>query len=272
MSSFNTQLSIVILILVCLLFQQSCDAMRLMTMKWSFSKGMGTMRELGCVGSDGEYYFHSSKSASITGKGVPTTKTRVVPIFPYNNVLAPLGSDWLNIFEMKYRQLLNDVDQTNNMIGFSHYSQTQQKLSLVGTLARVKDRKLLSDGRTFVVLEGVQRFYLEEFVAEKPYIKARVKPFDDYSENPTMVSVLESKILNDVRLNVKLMETLHPEKNYTMNANVLLYRPAVQMPNIRTVSLVDENTELERSTKFSFAVMDMLQISPPTKLALLQVK
>jgi hypothetical protein len=106
-------------------------------MKWTFGKGAGSLQDVGAIGSEGEYYFHPNKAAKL--KGPPeafTQKSRIIPIFPYTNVLVPLGSDWLNILEMRHRQLLGDVG--DGLFGFCYYSQTQQKLGLVGTLARIK--------------------------------------------------------------------------------------------------------------------------------------
>lgn len=109
-----------------------------LSMKWSFSKGMGTMQDLGLIGSEGEYYYHPSKKASLklppglskekepVLKGVKPKGLQTVPIFPYNSVLVPMGTDWLNIFEMKHRQLVNDVG--DGVFGFSHFSQSNQKV------------------------------------------------------------------------------------------------------------------------------------------------
>lgn len=154
-------------------------------------------------GADGEYYFHPSKGATLKGPVEALShKQRTIPIFPYTNVLAPLGNDWLNILEMRHRQLLTDVG--DGLFGFCYYSQVQQKLSLVGTLARIKERKLLEDGRTLVLIEGIERFYLEEIVAEKPYFKAKVQPFQDYTENNDILEQLEQAVFDEVRTNVRV--------------------------------------------------------------------
>ena len=70
-------------------------------MKWSFSKGMGTMSDLGLVGAEGEYYFHPSKKATLkypqqvalkestaVAKGAKPAGLKTVPIFPYNRLCA----------------------------------------------------------------------------------------------------------------------------------------------------------------------------------------
>jgi hypothetical protein len=73
-------------------------------------------------------------------------------------------------------------------------------------------------------------------------------------------------------LHMQLMKLLYPEKNYTISANILEYRPPTRMDKVRLVRMTDEAAELDRKSKFSFAIMDMLQITPATKLMFLQVR
>lgn len=246
-----------------------------MSMRWGFTRGQGGMRELGLVGPEGEFYFHPSKAATIKGiqRGQTAAKPQVVPIFPYNSVLVPHSSDWLNIFEMKHRQLVDDVVKYDGTFGFIHYSQGMQKLALVGTLAKIKDRKILADGRSFVVIEGIKRFYLKESVSEKPYIRARVQTFDDWSENLPLMRELEDKVFKEVRANLKMMKILYPAKNYKFSNAILKFRPQVRPePGVRQVFLteVEGAEEVQRCADFSFAVIEMIDITPAKKLALMQ--
>jgi len=248
---------------------------RKLVMKWSFQQRSGIMPtsiELNTnIGLEGEYYYTPTKIAKLkvpVDKNDIIGKEKIIPIFPAPNVLVPGGNDWLNVFEMKHRLLLNNVGDSG-VFGFSYLSTTQQKLSLVGTLARITSRKILEDGRSFVVVEGLERFYIQEIITDKPYLKAKVVPFKDYTEQPHILDKLENDIFNEVRCNVKLMEILFPQKNYTLNPNILLHRPQIQKVGVRNV-ITDDTMELSRRSKFSFAVMDMLQISPATKMSLLQ--
>ena len=245
------------------------------------SKGGGGMppgmpgqqqQEISCVGQEGELYFHPSKKASIKlpsgiGGGVLVGKPRVIPILPYGQVLSPTGSDWLNILEMKHRMLLNE----GGVFGFTYYSNTQSKLALVGTLARVKERRIQDDGRAFVVVEGLSRFYIDEVVSENPYLKARVQLFTDYTETTgAVLDDLENKLLRELRANMRMVEKLFPSKNFTITQNILQNRPHIQTPGVRSVKMVDEKDDMARRTKFSLAVLDMLQISSTAKLSLMQ--
>merc|ERR1711907_160936 len=70
--------------------------------------------------------------------------------------------------------------------------------------------------------------------------------------------------------NVKLMDLLFPKKNYKLSNLILENMPSLQIPGVRCVNVYDESKEMIRRTKFTFAIIDMLQISSATKLLLLQ--
>jgi ATP-dependent Lon protease len=158
------------------------------------------------------------------------------------------------------------------VFGLLHYSQSAQKIGLVGTLARIKSRTLLEDGRAFVVIEGFERFYLQEIVGEKPYFKGRVQRFKDITETPESLYKMEMQIFNEVRTNVKMMELLYPNKNYTLSSKILELQPPLLPDGVRSINLAGDEYDLKRRSKLSFAIVDMLQINPSTKLALLQVR
>ena len=108
-----------------------------------------------------------------------------------------MGEEYLGIYEMRYRQLLNDVGE-GGYFGHIYYSQENSKLALVGTLTKVKKIDRLDDGGMYVVMQGVGRFFVRDVVAEKPYLKARTQVFSDYSENEQILESLETRVFNEV--------------------------------------------------------------------------
>lgn len=248
------------------------NARQNLSMKWLFSKGMGSLVDLGGIGSQGEYYYIQSKRPTLK---VPEWasdvlgKDRTIPIFPRNQVLAPMGEEYLGVYEMRYRQLLYDVGE-DGLFGHIYYSQENQKLALVGTLARVKRTERLDDGGMYALMEGVGRFYVRDIVSEKPYLRAGVQVFEDYVEDPELLEKLEHRVLDEVRYSVKIMKLLYPQNNYTMNPAVVQFRPVVKNSGIRYVSTDDVRAETVRRSSFSFATMDMLKTDPVTKILFLQ--
>ena len=161
-------------------------------------------------------------------------------------------------------------DIGDGVFGFTYYSQQEQKLSLVGTLARVKSRKFLEDGRLYVSLEGQSRFFINEVVAESPYLKAKITPFKDLPASSESISTLEKIVFDEVRVNMKLMQIVFPQKNFSISDAILNSKPPSAIDGVRNVLLTNAETEHERRVKFSWAVFDMLQTSPATKLSILQ--
>lgn len=216
----------------------------------------------------GEYYFHPQKQAKLGGT-YNIGKQRIIALFPYNNVIVPGSLEKLNVFEMKYRQLLSDAGETS--FGMSFYSQAMQRVGLVGTLVKVKSQKLFEDGRVLALVQGSERYYIEEVISERPYIKARVRIFKDYSESNILLQQQEKEVFNDVRCNFKYLEMLYPTSNYTLSSNILAHQPPVaDVAGRRSVKLFDESLEIARSSKFSFAVLDSLRCEPQVKLAMMQ--
>jgi hypothetical protein len=127
-------------------------------MKWIFGKGSGPLQEVGGIGSQGEYYYIPSKRPTLKAPVDALGKEITIPLFPRNQVLGPMGEEYLGVYEMRYRQLLNDVGD-NGVFGHVYYSQENSKIALVGTLARIKKTERLDDGGIYVVMEGIGRFY-----------------------------------------------------------------------------------------------------------------
>jgi len=239
-------------------------------MKWMFSKGPGSLQDTGGIGAKGELYFIPTKKAKLKAPESSLGKEITIPIFPRNQVLSPLGEEYLGVYEMRYRQLINDVG-LNGIFGHIFYSQANSKLALVGTLSRVKKIERLEDGGVYVTMEGVGRFYIREIKAEKPYLRAKVQIFNDYCESEPEIEKVEKRLLFDLRYSIKLMKILYPQNNYTINDLVLRNKPPIiPESDIRYVTLPATKSELVRRSHFSFAAMDMLKTEANVKLSFLQ--
>ena len=73
-------------------------------------------------------------------------------------------------------------------------------------------------------------------------------------------------------LRVQIVQTLFPNKNTAFTQNLLKHCPPPAMPGGgRPVRILPEWMEVKRMSDFSFAITDILQVSPQMKAALLQV-
>lgn len=243
-------------------------------MKWKFGSksnipGQSSQKTDNLVGSDGEFYFHPSKSTKIQAPVNIVENNLLLPLYPYTNVLLPGGDDVINVIEMRHRQMFNEIEDGYFTMGY--YSQQLQRLSLVGTIVKVTNRRRLDDGRMTIMVEGVKKCYLDKVISEKPYIKGVVTPFMDYTESPSILDKLEMQIYAEVCGNLKMMKILFPSKSFSLSPVLLENRPYTNTPGMRPVLFDNDPNDLLRRMKFSYAVIDMLQIAPTLKLSLMQV-
>lgn len=70
-----------------------------------------------------------------------------------------------------------------------------------------------------------------------------------------------------------MAQVLYPSRNFSFTPQLLANRPQMIDLGIsgRIVDTAPAKVELKRQSSFTFAVIDMLQVSAPTKVALLQV-
>jgi Lon protease-like protein len=116
-----------------------------------------------------------------------------IPIFPLPNVVFfPRTLLPLHIFEPRYRKMVSEVVNGNGRIGmvlarsnWDRASALEEDVYLIGGLGRISEFQHLETGDFDIVLNGLSRFRILEFLAEKPYRKARVELLGDlYSELP----------------------------------------------------------------------------------------
>lgn len=123
-----------------------------------------------------------------------------MPIFPLPVVLLPNELLPLHIFEPRYRQMIKDVQLTNNLFGISFFAAEgtefiRPALGSVGCVAEMREVQMLEDGRSNILTVGVIRYRLEEFVdTEEPYLIAEVSYFEDEREDLNLLEPLADEV------------------------------------------------------------------------------
>jgi Lon protease-like protein len=103
-----------------------------------------------------------------------------IPLFPLRTVLFPGQLLPLHIFEMRYRQMINDCIEHETPFGVvlirkgREVGETAEPYS-VGTLARIRRVEREEDGRMHIYCIGEERFRIESLVQEQPYLVARIE-------------------------------------------------------------------------------------------------
>jgi Lon protease-like protein len=116
-----------------------------------------------------------------------------LPLFPLPVVLFPGTPLPLHIFEPRYREMLKDVQITNNLFGLPFWdaSETEAAKPEIGTLgcvAEVREVQPLEDGRSNVLTVGVIRFRLEDYVETgDTYFVGEVSYFEDEEDDEELL-------------------------------------------------------------------------------------
>jgi len=101
-----------------------------------------------------------------------------IPLFPLNVVLMPGTPMPLHIFEDRYKQMVNECLDAETEFGmiFADESGTRQ----VGCTARIVDLvERYDDGRLVILVEGSQRFKLNNVLSGKPYYVGDIEYLED---------------------------------------------------------------------------------------------
>lgn len=119
---------------------------------------------------------------------------RHLPIFPLPLVMLPNELLPLHIFEDRYRAMLRDLENTRNLFGVTLFDPADSEddrptAGSVGCVAEIRESESLPDGRSNILVLGVVRFKLIEYVdAGEPYLVGDVEFFED---DPVKKSVVD---------------------------------------------------------------------------------
>ncbi len=130
---------------------------------------------------------------------------RELPLFPLNTVLYPGMSIRLNVFEDRYKQMLQDALRGERKFGvvlIKHGVEAHgptPEPHQVGCQAAIRKVQPLSDGRINLLAVGGMRFRISAVTQDEPFLKAEVEALpllDDMSQASKPVhSGIESKLL-----------------------------------------------------------------------------
>jgi Lon protease-like protein len=131
--------------------------------------------------------------------------TRQLPLFPLPLVLVPNEVLPLHIFEERYRQMLSDVASREGQFGITvfetdEFPAVRPEPGSIGCVAEVRDIDTLSDGRSNILVVGILRYRLLEYV-EGPqlYNIGVVEYFEDEPGDKEVLDALAESVLTIFR-------------------------------------------------------------------------
>jgi len=152
-----------------------------------------------------------------------------LPLFPLPMVLFPGVPLPLHIFEPRYRQMLEDINGTNNIFGLSYFDDTDNEIppaGHIGCAAEVTEIQTLPDGRSNILTVGVIRYRVEKYVErEREYLTAQVSFFEDEPDDSESLRASAQEVaatftriarsvrkINDERANLPDISDTEPQR------------------------------------------------------------
>lgn len=141
---------------------------------------------------------------------------RRLPLFPLPVVLFPGAFMPLHIFEPRYRDMVRDALAADRRFGliYHDWDRTGPFLSeegRVGCVAEIREHEGLPDGRSNLVVQGLERFRIVDGIeSDRAYFEALVGPYTDLPEAPTADEAAELRTarLRSIALFLRVVDSL----------------------------------------------------------------
>lgn len=170
-----------------------------------------------------------------------------LPIFPLGVVLFPYVPLPLHIFELRYREMLNDIRLRDNLFGLSYFDASASGLEIppaghVGCVAEVSETETLPDGRSNILTIGLIRYRVESYVERgDPYLVGKLSFFEDEAEDEELLAQRARevsgifmrianavRVLNDERASLPELPDTEPERLSFLIAAAMEIEPEVR--------------------------------------------
>ena len=141
-----------------------------------------------------------------------------LPLFPLPVVLFPGVPLPLHIFEPRYRQMLVDIQLSDNMFGLAYFDPSISENEVppaghVGCVAEVTETQTFPDGRSTIMTLGVIRYRIESYVERgDPYLVAQVSYFEDEEEDESRLTATAREVAETFTRIAQAVRTINDER------------------------------------------------------------
>lgn len=156
---------------------------------------------------------------------------RLLPLFPLNTVLFPNASLPLQIFEERYKLMMQhclDADSKLGVVLIKAGSEVGEPAIpySTGTLAQIVQVNRVQDGRMFISITGQQRFQIKSITQYRPYIAAQVELLEEDTVAwipPTEMEAIRQALTQHLRLALGLRGAWTREARMPSDPTALSY-------------------------------------------------
>jgi Lon protease-like protein len=210
-----------------------------------------------------------------------------IPIFPLPNVVFfPKMFLPLHIFEERYKTMVLDALRGNQKIGLILLQEGWERdyfgappVHQIGCVGKIEAHEKLPQGRLNILLRGLSRFEIVDFVRDVPYRIARIKLLDD---EPFLLETDEQivarefflnrflRYLNDV-LGIELEEQ-KLDRTASLESIVNQVAAIIDIPILQKQHLLETSDVAERFDIVRGIIDDRLQHAQKLRNVVRQIK
>ncbi len=200
----------------------------------------------------------------------------VLPLLPLRGtVVFPMTLLPLAAGQPRSLRLIDDVISGDRLVGMVLQKNAEQEAAgpgetyEIGTVANIHQMMRVPDGTVRLVVQGLRRMRIVEWVEEEPYLKARIEMIPEESEDSVEVKALMRNVLEQFQRLVSLVSNL-PEELVTAALNIeeplhLVYLIASNLrmePEERQALLELDTVEakLQQLSAFMSKELDLLEL------------
>ena len=199
-----------------------------------------------------------------------------LPMLPLRDTIVyPFAVMPLGVGKSRSIQLIDDVMRGDRLVGLvaQHDPEVEEARPddcfRVGTVARVARLLRLPDGTMQIIVQGLERIAIDEFTAEKPYLRARVHLFPEQPEESMEIEALQRTAIDLFQRLVNLVQYLPDQLSMAvMNLDdprqvVYLIASSAQMDLALRQELLELDSvreKLERVTAFLTRELEVLEL------------
>jgi Lon protease-like protein len=166
-----------------------------------------------------------------------------IGLFPLGVVLLPTERVPLHIFEPRYRELIEECLETDGEFGLVFAD--EGGIREIGTRARVTEvLERFDDGRLNIVVEGGERFRVEELTRGRAFMTAEVVDVDD--ETSEVEEELTARAVGSFRALAALAGAEAPDPDESSPQLSFELAAQVELPADAKQRLLESRLEAER--------------------------
>ena len=154
-------------------------------------------------------------------KNMPLLPLRGVMVFPYMIIHLDVGRE-KSIAALEKAMVQDRLIMLSTQKEANTDKPEPDDIFKVGTVAEVKQLLKLPGGTIRVLVEGLYRAEIVEYISEEPYYEVEINEFKDAEEKPTDVEALTRAVVSQFENWVKLSKKIPPE---TMVSVVVVEEP-----------------------------------------------